>query len=202
MPKTSTAFAAAICSGIALSSHAVAADKPLRGYYVGASGSYESYDVNVRSAALSADDLHLRGVNGGVFAGKNFDLSRSGAWIGGVEVSLTGNGADGSATAGADRIALASRYTYELAGRAGYTLAPDMLVYGRLGWARTKFDAGAGGKPTLDGVRFGGGVDKMIGKSTALRTEFTRTHYEAKRTDAGRIDPAQTQLTLGLSFFF
>jgi outer membrane immunogenic protein len=202
MMKTLGTLAIVGCASVAVSSTALAAGKPLRGSYVGVSGSYETYDVDARAGSLSAKDLNLGGINGGVFVGRNFDLNSGGRWIGGVEGSLTVNGADGSAKAGADRIAVSSRYTYELAARAGYAVTPETLAYGRLGWARTKFDVAGVNKPILDGVRFGGGVEHMIGKSTAVRSEFTRTYYETDRTAASRIDPAQNQLSFGLAVFF
>lgn len=179
------------------------AESRFKGTYAGAQLSLESSALDVKSAGLSADDLHISGINGGLHAGVNTVLGVRDGPILGLEGSFSVNGAEGSVTAPGDRVSIHSRYTYDLSGRLGYTPADETLLYGRLGWARTKFSGLEPGRRThLDGVRFGGGVEQMIDADVSVRAEYTRTEYKDKRAGGRRFEPAQNLLTLGVSRHF
>lgn len=183
--------------------HAVAAETPFRGFYAGVQGGYETYDLDVQSSNLAADDLSLSGLTGGFYAGANTGVPGLKRVIVGLEGSFTFNDGDGSVSSGGERFSIESRHTYGVSGRAGYEATDSVLLYGRVGWARTRF---SGLKPdartNVDGIRFGGGAEYAVTESIALRTEFTRTEYERKRPGDRRIDPAQNLLTVGVGYYF
>ena len=188
---------------LASAQYSAVAESPFRGVYAGIQGSYETYDTDIRSSNLNADDLELSGLSGGFYAGANTALPGFNRTVVGLEGSFAFNDADGQVSGGGDRIAIASRHSYDISGRAGYEVTDDVLLYGRLGWARTKFSGlEPSGRTSLDGIRFGGGAEYAVSDNIALRTEFTRTDYERKRSGDRRFDTAQNRLTLGIGYRF
>ena len=195
--------ACSLVAGLLMAAHPAAADSLFRGAYAGLQGSYDTYDFDVRANSLTADDLSLSGPSGGFYAGANTGLPGTDRMIVGLEGSFTFNDADGQISGGGDRTTINARNTYGISGRAGYEVTDSVLLYGRLGWARTRFSGlGQSGGASLDGVRFGGGAEYAISDNLALRTEFTRTEYERRRSNGGRFEPEQNQLTVGLGFHF
>ncbi len=183
--------------------HPTVAGSPFHGVYAGIQGSYETYDLDVRSSNLNADDLELSGLSGGFYAGANTALPGLDRAIVGLEGSFAFNDGDGRLSGGGDRLSIASRNTYDISGRAGYEIKDSVLLYGRVGWARTSFSGlEPTGRSRLDGIRFGGGAEYAITDNMALRTEFTRTDYERKRSGDRRFDTGQNRLTLGVGYRF
>lgn len=199
-PLTTCSLAAVI---LLAAQHSAVAESPFRGVYAGIQGSYDTYDVDIRSSNLNADDLELSGLSGGFYAGVNTAFPGVDRAIVGLEGSFAFNDADGQVSGGGDHISIASRHTYDISGRAGYEVTDNVLLYGRVGWARTRFSGlEPTGRTTLDGIRFGGGAEYAITDNIALRTEFTRTDYERKRSSDRRFDTAQNRLTLGIGYRF
>ena len=183
--------------------HPTAAETPFRGFYASVQAGYETYDLDVQSRNLAADDLDLSGLSGGFYAGANTAVPGFDRAIIGLEGSFTLNGGDGSVSGGGDRISIDSRHTYGISARGGYKIAESVLLYGRVGWARTRFSGlDPAGRTNLDGVRFGGGAEYAITESVALRTEFTRTDYGRARFGDRRFDSGQNLLTIGAGHYF
>lgn len=65
-----------------------------------------------------------------------------------------------------------------VSARAGYILTPRVLVFGKVGYATTRFETGYG-HTNLEGVRFGGGLELATTKNTYVSAEYARTEYEA-----------------------
>jgi outer membrane immunogenic protein len=61
--------------------------------------------------------------------------------------------------------------------RVGYVIAPRTMVFGKVGYATTRFE-GFGGHTNLEGVRFGGGAEFALTPKTYLTGEYRRTEYE------------------------
>ncbi len=62
--------------------------------------------------------------------------------------------------------------------RLGYVVTPRVLAFGKVGYANSRFDYNAGGHDTLEGVRFGGGVEYSVTPRTYISAEYQRTEYE------------------------
>ena len=192
-----------VAAFLAAAQHSAVAESPFHGVYAGVQGSYETYDTDIRSSNLNTDDLELSGLSGGFYVGANTAWPGADRTVVSLEGSFAFNDADGQVSGGGDRIAIASRHAYGIAGRVGYEVTDDVLLYGRVGWARTRFSGlEPTGRTSLDGIRFGGGAEYAVTGNIALRSEFTRTDYERKRSGDRRFDPAQNRLTLGIGYRF
>jgi outer membrane immunogenic protein len=82
----------------------------------------------------------------GLYGGKNWQLAEK--WVAGVDVSLGDGGRTrtlpgtpgwGGATS-SDAISVSSKWNASIDARVGYTVTPDVLVFGTLGYAWQKFD--------------------------------------------------------------
>lgn len=62
--------------------------------------------------------------------------------------------------------------------RAGYVVTPQVLAFGKVGYANSRFDYAAGGHDTLEGVRYGGGLEYAVSPRTYISAEYQRTEYE------------------------
>lgn len=107
------------------------------------------------------------GVSYGVTAG--YDLALAPSIRAGVDVSLGDSTVDG---AGFD----ASR-DLAASARLGYVLTPQVLAFGKVGYANSRIEA-AGTGTSFEGVRFGGGVEYALSPRTYVSAEYQRTEYE------------------------
>jgi len=62
--------------------------------------------------------------------------------------------------------------------RLGYILNPQVLAFGKVGYASTRFETVVG-NGAFEGVRFGGGLEYAINGNTYISAEYQRTEYEA-----------------------
>ena len=149
-----TAFIAAIAAAtIAVPAYAQD-DAPFTGPRIGATVGYDS---------LGGEE----GVSYGVVAG--YDLPVGGNVIAGVDVSL---GDSSIEEAGVD-------VSRDLAAslRLGYVLNPQIMAFGKVGYASTRFEI-AGDGAAIEGVRFGGGLEYAFTANTYVSAEYQRTEYE------------------------
>ncbi|UZW54214.1 porin family protein [Sphingobium sp. JS3065] len=69
--------------------------------------------------------------------------------------------------------------------RLGYILTPRILAFGKVGYANTRFDVGGAGF-SIEGVRYGGGVEFAVTGNTYISAEYQRSEYELNTSrDAG-----------------
>ncbi|MBB6191380.1 outer membrane immunogenic protein [Sphingobium wenxiniae] len=61
--------------------------------------------------------------------------------------------------------------------RLGYVVTPQVLAFGKVGYANTRFEY-AGAHQSLEGVRFGGGLEYAVTPRTYISAEYQRTEYE------------------------
>ncbi len=86
-----------------------------------------------------------------------------------------------------------------MSGVLGFTPADRLHVFGKLGYAHTRFGGIADeGRVGVDGFRYGGGGEYAINRSWALRGELARVEYDSIDAASARFDPAQTSVTAGL----
>ncbi|HEX7743458.1 MAG TPA: porin family protein [Sphingobium sp.] len=74
--------------------------------------------------------------------------------------------------------------------RLGYILNPQFLVFGKVGYANTRFEASNSNAGfSVEGVRFGGGVEYALNSNTYVSAEYQRTEYEdgINSRDAGLV---------------
>lgn len=71
--------------------------------------------------------------------------------------------------------------------RLGYVVTPQILAFGKVGYANSRFDFSAGGHNTLEAVRYGGGLEYAVTPRTYISAEYQRSEYEnnAGGRDAG-----------------
>jgi len=119
------------------------------------------------------------GVSYGVSAGYDIALTPNVTF--GPEVTL------GDTTADADVAGLEVSRDLAASVRLGYILNPQVLVFGKVGYASTRFEASNSNAGfALEGVRFGGGLEYAISPNTYISAEYQRTEYEDNGSrDAG-----------------
>jgi outer membrane immunogenic protein len=153
-------------AGVALigGSAAASAQSPLDGGYFGLQGDYS--------------DFHgANGFGAGIFGGfgRVFD---QGTYLG-IEANLGRSDASGSGTYDGARVNMDVRENYGISFRPGFVVAPNTLLYGRIGWERTKFrgrgPAVASRSRCVDGARFGAGAEVSMASNLFLRTEYSFT---------------------------
>jgi len=71
--------------------------------------------------------------------------------------------------------------------RLGYVLTPQVLAFGKVGYASTRFEASnSNNGVALEGVRFGGGLEYAVTGNAYISAEYQRTEYENNGSrDAG-----------------
>lgn len=140
------------------------AQSPFEGGYVGVEGDYSDFG--------SAD-----GLGGGIFGG--FGRIYDGNTYFGIEANLGRSDAKGSGTHDGARVNMRALESYGISFRPGYVIAPNTLLYGRIGWERTKFrgsgPAVASRSRTVDGARMGAGAEVSMTSNLFLRTEYSFT---------------------------
>jgi len=97
--------------------------------------------------------------------------------------------------------------------RAGYVVNESVLIYGRAGLVRSKFNTNyqfsgnlVDQDDDLTGVRIGGGVELSVSQRTHLRLDYTHTNYDAHQVDYGvgvdQFDTSENLFRVGLSYQF
>ena len=186
------------------------------GFYggIGFGGDAISRQVHVDIAdtlALDASGLGGADVAGTVMAG--FDYDFSGGWVAGIfgvlDVGSNGTAKFAIAVAGqsivsTDLVAIDKSWT--AAGRIGYLISPDALLYVLAGYTTTTFHpvtydllgaAGTADLPNFHGVTIGGGFEKLLTDHVSVRAEYRNTRLD---TQSGfpvpGFDGAQAQPTI------
>lgn len=62
--------------------------------------------------------------------------------------------------------------------RLGYVATPQLLAFGKVGYANSRFDIAGVGHDNLEAVRYGGGVEYAVTPRTYVSAEYQRTEYE------------------------
>ena len=61
--------------------------------------------------------------------------------------------------------------------RLGYVVTPQVLAFGKVGYANSRYEV-PGDHQTLEGVRYGGGLEYSVTPRTYISAEYQRTEYE------------------------
>ena len=123
------------------------------------------------------DSFGNEGVSYGVSAG--YDVALTPSITFGPEVTL------GDSTVDAAGVEVSRDLAASV--RLGYILTPQVLAFGKVGYASTRLEASNSNNGfALEGVRFGGGVEFAVTGNTYISAEYQRTEYEDNGSrDAG-----------------
>jgi outer membrane immunogenic protein len=123
------------------------------------------------------DSLENEGVSYGVSAG--YDVALTPSITFGPEVTLGDSSVDFAGTEVSRDLAASVRL--------GYILNPQVLAFGKVGYASTRIEASNSNAGfALEGVRFGGGLEYAFNGNAYISAEYQRTEYEDNLSrDAG-----------------
>lgn len=160
-------------------------EKNFEGAKVGVQAGWEQRKID--EVLLPApDDIRLddksSGFSYGGFVGydKQFDQ-----FVLGVEADFSPNGKTlrSTLTTG-DTVTLDSKWAASVSARAGFTLTPKLLAYGRVGYGINRYEvsslaAGAttssiSDNATGDGLVYGGGLEYAVNPNVSMRVEYRR----------------------------
>ena len=211
MTKKSLFFPVVLVASISIAGVAFAQTSPFEGFYVGGQAGYSSITDEVEVAGITVIDETADGFGGGGFMGYGVI---NGPYYVAVEGEVGYDGADWSATGGGLTLDVEAQLTYGVSFHIGYVIADNLLLYTRLGWARTNFEAtatlagvgSASSDADLDGFRFGGGVEGMLADNIGIRGEYTYTIYDVDDFSVSGItveeDITQHLFRVGIAYYF
>ena len=192
MTKIALALAAAAVTTLTVSAvtatPAAAQDRePFTGPRVEANIGYD----NTHAKGVPAELATVDGLRLGVAAG--YDLALASNVRAGVEAGIGFNVADTTRATfatptGTDRFRLSNGRDIDVSLRLGYVVGPRTMIYAKAGWAnseaRVRVDHKVGNAVTTvrdsgvdNGVRFGGGVEQMLGDHAYAKAEYRYTAY-------------------------
>lgn len=182
---------------------AAASKQNFEGPYVGAYAGYSQTGADVDNAAVSVSGLSASGAAGGVYGGVASHIGAADFIVIGVEADYGFAGGEAALVTASDSLELDPGRTVGASGRIGLVPADRLQLFGKVGYAHTRFTGIEGlGKAGTDGLRYGGGAEYALNRNWALRAEISHVDYAAIDTSASRFDPSQTRVTAGLGLYF
>lgn len=174
------------------------------GFYAGATVSFDGGNFDYYNSALEPEMLifssGISGTTYGAFAGYNF---QAGALVFGAELAYLGGEVRGT------QIGISSPFHMDwfldIKARAGYTVAPDLLVYAVLGgsFSQMQDDDFPGIYGDLSGMNYGAGAEYKFGGNMVAGLEYLVRNLDGTIPGGARRDDVQTQsvqLRLGWQF--
>ena len=160
--------------------------------------------------SVTPDKLDLSGANAGVHVGYRW---QRGNWVVGPELSYEGGNIKDSFSTGGYDASSKVKNMYALRLKTGYTVSPDMLVYGIAGVGRAKIDYSVvgGGADIKDsynktGYILGLGVEKQINAKWSVTGEYEYADFGSENLSDGTYDtnatPQYNNIKLGVNFKF
>lgn len=154
------------------------------------------YDVTTfdNQPAGTPDDIGQARI--GVAAG--YDVAIATNWRLGAEVGAGWTLGDGrNFTVGATTGSIDQGRDLDASLRLGYVVGDRMMIYGKAGWANSRYTARAGtvsARSNEDGFRAGAGIEHMLGQNIYAKGEYRYTSY------GNNVD--RHQLLAGLGYRF
>lgn len=170
-------FLAVALAGSLISTPAFA--ETFSGPYVGVQIGLDNYEIQGEDVFADGDEydgLSGNGVEGGIYAGYDYSLGNT---FVGVEVSADLSDAKMSYNDTIDEATISAEETYGASARFGAMLNGSTALYGRAGWANTKFKASindVSASDRDDALVLGAGIETRVGAGS-LRVEYVRTDY-------------------------
>lgn len=186
------------------------------GIYIGLGLGYDSYRIRQNLGVTDIDGgldqanpaIGARGVLGSVFAG--YGQYFNWFYIAG-EIFTNYSGAATSYSLNSYHSNFSARGSYGLGILPGLRLSVASLLYARLGFIRTSFQAQENGfsGPALNTTNWGNGFNYGLGMETviydkfSLRGEYTYTSYSSFSSAVGtKFSPTNTEFVMGLIYHF
>jgi len=187
------------------------------GAYLGAQIGYGGFAARNRGArnapAILTVDRASHGGTGGIFGGYGFQP------FGDIYLGIEGEAEISYADWNIERDPTGRVYdaqkdwTVGGALRAGYIFNDTVLLYGRLGGVISQFDTDytrgnqdVNQKDTLNGIRYGGGMEVAATEKLFVRMDYSYTNYEDYEvnyvTGLDTFDPTETMMRVGVGFRF
>lgn len=160
--------------------HAQEPDHQFSGPKIGIEAGRVRTTVRSDPGAIGASDRSARsGVNYRGFAGYDWQIDN---FVLGVEAGVEGGGRTVTQRGTNGRYSVDPGLSYDISGRAGLAVVPNLLLYGRLGYRWQETDVirapTVGAAVRIDrvekGVTYGAGVEFALSRHFSLRTEYNR----------------------------
>jgi opacity protein-like surface antigen len=189
------------------------------GFYLGTQAGYDALHVRAegqRGGGTRRAEYGDRGSEAGVFAGYGLDLGR---WYLGMELEGDTSWADlyhSEGRSGGRTLNVKRKQGYGLTARLGYTVPNGVLLYGRGGAVRSKFETSyaVNNQPanavdetsTQTGIRYGLGADIPATERLFVRLDYSYTDFDTYKADAvtevEKLEPSENLFRLGLGWRF
>nr|VFJ58653.1 MAG: outer membrane immunogenic protein [Candidatus Kentron sp. DK] len=206
MKKLTGFFAVGLCMAIAANASATEFDGPYVGITLAMdhfNTEYTYEDGNTGNGDASVDGLGADGANFGGIAGYE---KQFGSNVIGIEANFDYSNAE--TTLGIS--ALKAERTLGLSLRLGRVLSQSTLLYGKLGWVNTNFEAKVGANSEdedLNGFVIGAGIELALDE-IKLRAEYTFAGYEdidfvnSTTGETGTYEPGRGQFLVSVKYNF
>ena len=143
------------------------------GPYIGVNlgGLFDYHEIGTGASTISG--VGAGGWTGGVTAGYDLALNNYlvGLWVEGTAEQSSGK---------ISGVSINAQNSWAIGGRAGYIIAPNALVYGKVGFIQEFYDTNLPGSNInpLSGVTYGGGVEYAITNAIFGHFEYRHDDYE------------------------
>lgn len=166
------------------------------GPYMGGQIGYDSYNIGINDPASNfVADLGGDGIEGGIFAGYNFQMQN---FVLGAEAQLSLSDASSTFDIGSGPYEVKARESYGLSARAGALLSDSALLYVHGGWVKTKFKDDFDSN-RLDGWKVGLGLEYLVTENVSARAEYSYIDYE---TFEDVVEPKNSVFQFGVAWHF
>lgn len=177
------------------------------GPYVGAELGYSETKVKFLDdqGGFGLDDDGLR------FGGIVGYRQNTNGFVWGVEGRIGDSDNKISVTDGGETVSLSSGFEWSINGILGYAVSDSVLLFGTAGYANARAKGNVTGEQdskTLDGIRYGLGVEFAVTGSISLRGVASRSDYgkllnaQDEADIGGNLKLKQNQFDAGLIFSF
>lgn len=154
------------------------------------------------AGGVSGQDVHTDGIVGGAFAGIQGQTANI---VYGVEADIGYSGIEGKD----DGVRSEGGVEGSLRARLGYSITPDVLIYGTAGGAAEKLEVSQGGNTddkALLGYTVGAGTDVKITENVFGRIEYRYTDFGSREFDLGSgsqdVDASNHRVMFGVGMGF
>lgn len=175
------------------------------GLYVGATGGY-TFGDNGAGGDIGSFTFEQDGFVGTLMAGYNWQI---GSMVLGAEADIGAGDLGTSTDTAAGTLESNLNWITSLRGRAGFLVAPSLLIYATAGvaWADLEFTlAGSSTSTTFFGYQVGGGTELALSPRTSLRLEYVYTDLEGEDVSLdgsnNTFDPEFHSVRAGFAFKF
>ena len=202
---TASVLAAIAMAGLAATpAHAQSSDEHFQGFSIGVQAGWEERSIN-ETVLPDTVDATLNDKSDGLayaaFAAYDHQFDN---FVIGVEAGFAPNGRTLNADLPGGSLELDSKWSADLTVRAGVTVTPRLLAYGRAGYGinRTRISGFVDGQTapvgsesaTSDGFIFGGGLEYALTDNASVRAEYRRREFDGSLSS--------NQVLAGVTFRF